>query len=391
MPLTTLTHTELEALHARYNIADGHAHQSLNERQEGVVARLPSIYAEVRESDIDTIEQGFLHAFFRQQGQSWHGLPNPHLLYSASIAIHVAARVLSEQGRVVGLVTPTFDNLPDLLRAQRVAVVAFDEDAVLSPANWDAAGITALFLVLPNNPTGWRLDADEWRALIADVTARDILLVVDFSFRYFDADLVDVYALLQTSGCQFIAIEDTGKHASALDIKVGIAVADTSTNIHVTRVVEDILLNVSPLALGFLRELIENDSREQTLELIKRNRRHLCTLAPQLGLMCTTRLPSMSVEWLWTESSKDLKSLVNQGRDAGVVVLPGEPFFWNDHKRGRNFIRIALMRDHGYFRRSLEALMTNVYQELGVENGHDPHTRIEGIRPRVPSGTRTQS
>src|SRR6185437_15470933 len=95
---------------------------------------------------------------------------------------------------------PTFDNIPDLMRAQNVRLVPVNEVDALDPDVWEYHNLEALFLVLPNNPTGWNLSARQLQALACDAASRQLLLVIDFSFRYFDLNAPDAYQILADAG-----------------------------------------------------------------------------------------------------------------------------------------------------------------------------------------------
>ena len=87
----------------------------------------------------------------------------------------------------MGLITPTFDNIPDLLIAQRIKPIPLEESSILDPRVWDERRLSALFLVIPNNPTGWSVNKDQFLELARNAASRDLLLIIDFSFRYLSA------------------------------------------------------------------------------------------------------------------------------------------------------------------------------------------------------------
>jgi len=107
-----LTYTELAGLGARYNLADGHARQSPAPSQIELIDHLPAIYRLALTQPQAEIEERFRSIFFRKQGQTYKLSPPPHLLYSASVAIHVAARLLAEKSFTVGLVTRPSTTFP---------------------------------------------------------------------------------------------------------------------------------------------------------------------------------------------------------------------------------------------------------------------------------------
>jgi aspartate/methionine/tyrosine aminotransferase len=297
----------------------------------------------------------FRHAFYNQHRQSHASLPPAQILYSASIAIHVAARVLSENNLKTGLLTPTFDNIPDLLHAQGVRPIALTEANVLDPALWDHHELGALFLVMPNNPTGWTISESQLRTLVADATSRRLLLVFDFSFRYFDPQAADAYRIFSDAQCSFIAIEDTGKYLPCADLKVGMIVSDKVTRNLVSAAVEDLLLNVSPFTLELLSQMIMRDDRQAILSIIRINRARLTQAMERLEIDVHTLLETMSVAWVSARARGQMASLMRGWAEVGISALPGNPFFWEDHSRGADFARIALARSQTAFDGAMKA------------------------------------
>jgi aspartate/methionine/tyrosine aminotransferase len=357
MPITDrkLTFTELLGLQADHNLADGHARHALTDAQLNVVEQLPSIFRHAYNLPQQAVEERFLESFFEAHGENTAALPPCILFYSASVAIHAVARLLATEARSVALLTPTFDNLHDLIVAQGIKVCPIEEHALVSIAEGRSLpDVGAIFLVLPNNPTGFQLSPGELFALAEAIAARNLLLIIDLSFRYFDRAKRDIYRILQRAGCRFVCIEDTGKSIPALDIKIGITVADTTTNPTLIDIAEDLLLNVSPFHLEFLRRLIEADDRSANLRTIQRNRATLAASLPALRLETAGINPTLSVDWLRAIDGGDYAARLQLAlQEAGVVVLPGSPFYWDDPRRGNAYLRVALAREPNAFSNSI--------------------------------------
>lgn len=356
----TLTYTEALGLDAQYNIADGHAHQNLNLSQQLVIANTTSVFRRARIERQAKLEAEFLDAFFRHQHKSYSVFPPGILLYSASLGIDVAARLLRAAGSTVGLLSPTFDNLHGLLTAQGVTTTpVLEDDLKFGDIDEVLSGCDCIFLVLPNNPTGFTLDNERLLRLVSTCAKREKMLIIDASFRYFDVNAPDIYNVLHQSSIKFIVIEDTGKFLSAADQKLGIILADNSTRERLKRICEDILLNVSPFTVALLTELLNADDRDATLNLIRTNRRSLKHACDQLGWIDTTQLESLSVALVQPALQPEVLEGVRQRWEAnGLVVLPGAPFFWHEPSRGGRLLRFALMRDADYFQQAINRMLS---------------------------------
>ena len=245
------------------------------------------------------------------------------------------------------------------MRAQNVRLVPVNEVDALDPDVWEYHNLEALFLVLPNNPTGWNLSARQLQALACDAASRQLLLVIDFSFRYFDLNAPDAYQILADAGCNFIAIEDTGKYLSFADMKIGIIASDDSIAGEIAGIVEDILLNVSPFAVELVAQLMTRDDRAGTHNLMRLNRTQLSIATERLNVDVHSPLETMSVAWISAKRGYQMDELVGQWRERGVVVLPGGPFFWDDYSRGANYARIALARPSMIFDEALTVMIGN--------------------------------
>ena len=156
---SSLTEWGWQGLRTRHNLADGHARQSLHPYQQRVLNDLPSIFMASALMPLDEQEMSLANAFFNLGGQTSAmklGIPLVH--YSSSVSIDITARALHAVDRNnVGLVTPTFDNIPLLLRRNGLNITAIPEELLWSETaamNKYLAEIDALFIVMPNNPTG---------------------------------------------------------------------------------------------------------------------------------------------------------------------------------------------------------------------------------------------
>jgi aspartate/methionine/tyrosine aminotransferase len=201
----TLTDYEHDALGERFDLADGHARQDLTVAELAIVDRLDELFLRARTADVVGVERGFLRAFFELAGQpSWAEAPTSLVQYSSSMSIEIAANVLRRTGRrTVGLISPTFDNIPSILRRHDLELRPLAEDAIAN-GKLDPAAYDAILVVCPNNPTGFEIDRDVFSRLARSCALAGTILVVDFSFRAFsEYRLWDQYEVFVLPGEPF--------------------------------------------------------------------------------------------------------------------------------------------------------------------------------------------
>lgn len=352
---SNLTQYERESLGRAFNLADGHARQYQDDAQLEICRRLPDLYrAGERISQLD-LERDFQAAFYALAGQSSAtGHPHTLLCTSASLATDLVATFLGRAGLSVGLVQPCFDNLSAIMRRRRVGMMPLAETDFLAPE--PGRPVTdALFVALPNNPTGFVLDRAAFTGLASRCADRGQILILDWTFRFFSAlDQWDQYSILDDCGVSYLCVEDTGKTWPSLDLKCSILAASADLFPHVSDVHNDVLLNVSPFALLLLLEYLR-DSRRRGLDASVRrpvlaNRRRLRGALRQSVLTPVAGQADVSVEWVRIDSPEiESTDVVELLAGAGIGILPGDQFFWADSRRGRKYVRFALARDPATF------------------------------------------
>lgn len=367
--IQTLTDWERQGLEATYNLADGHAHFRLP-------AHLPSLRSGVSEF-IDSagratqgqLELEFARAFFALAGQTAPAIA-PSFHYSCSTTIDMAAKALAALGkRRVAILTPTFDNIPLLMRRVGLDVIPLYEEQLAADERLPERVIAecdAVFLVLPNNPTGWLPEEAIVRSVAEQLAAARRTLLIDFSFRFYSGlNLWDQYSFITAAdGLDWILIEDTGKTWPTAEMKVGFCSCSENLRPAMENISAELLLNVSPFALSLLTALIKAEpadvgrSNSQQLacsEIARENRLALRSAIDGLPLQIESRGSEISVEWLRLPQPAAVK-VCDQLTDAGVSILPGGPFWWSDRDRGDDYLRIALARETDYFARGAVAL-----------------------------------
>ena len=371
--LLDLTQHEIQALKTRFNLADAHTHQQQSPGQREIVQALPALWYEAEESRQVDLEDRFKEVFFRLHGQNSVRAESTMLSYAASISTLVAGMYLRRNDISVSLVEPCFDNLPDVLRNVGVNPVPIPEDALHDADRiYDRLAETvttdALFLVDPNNPTGFSLlshGRKGFEEVIRYCVDHDKLFVVDLCFAAFAlADprfgRFDLYELLDTSGVRYIALEDTGKTWPLQDAKCALLTCSRDLHEEVYNIHTSVLLDVSPFVLNFLARYVEDsieDGMTSVRDVITRNRE--TALKTLEGSLLEHLDPTVNVSVAWFRITDDeIKATELQAHltQYEVYVLPGTYFYWNEPECGERYVRIALARDPQEFAASLTRL-----------------------------------
>ena len=154
----TLTRWEWQGLRGDYNLADGHAHQGQNHGQLELLRDLGRLYLAAEATEQSRLQEDFRRQFFRLACQPGQDGLKALYHYSASMSIDVAAMYLSTTCQSVNLIHPTFDNIPAILTRRGLKLKPLDEEALKRPSEALAkADGESVFLVCPNNPTGFEL------------------------------------------------------------------------------------------------------------------------------------------------------------------------------------------------------------------------------------------
>ncbi len=351
------TNTEYErlALASKINLSDGHARLPLTVDQRATIARTLEIFDEVMRTPQEDLEAVFIASFFSCAGQVVRkSARGPFLNYSSSAAIKIAAQYCRIMGLQVLLIEPCFDNIRHILLTEGVRVVALEEEML---ADTDTiASIAgpgkAIWIVQPNNPTGFALDRAQFEELVQVLSEAGSTLIVDYCFRFYMRQLGtwDQYRTLTDSRCSYIAIEDTGKTWGLSDIKVGVTVCSADASDLLSRLHDELLLNVSGLHLALLTAFIE-DSMLNGLNMsirqpIEDNRRLIHELVgPGLFGHASDYCCNVPMEFLRLPGESDAINFWKELRASGVDVLPASNYYWTDTTLGRDSLRVPLARD----------------------------------------------
>jgi aspartate/methionine/tyrosine aminotransferase len=346
-----ITDLELRALDRRINLSDGHPRQAPTTAQAKILGNLAAAFVRADALPHALIEKQAQHAFLTALGQATapltHGIRS---FYSASVAIDLTARVISELGSRVALVSPTFDNIPHLLRSRGLTLSPVTE-AFLVHEDLDslARSVTCVFVTTPNNPTGWVLTPQRLNALARSCASAGTLLVLDSSFRGFDpAAQYDNYAVLEAAGVDYIVIEDTGKLWPTFELKASFLLHSESCAERVRNAANDVLLDISPVILTLV-EYLSRDAVDGGLlalhHFIAENRSRLASALA--GTAATLMHDRSRISVALVKLPQDLpgQKLWQRLRTSDVHILPGGAFFWASPQEGERYIRVALSRD----------------------------------------------
>lgn len=380
-----ITQHEIAALKTNYNLADAHTHQKQSAGQRGIVANLPALWYQSEQKLQAQSEQDFISTLYEFNGQytALTRRDDIHLVYAASIAMHIVATYLMKERLRVGVIEPCFDNLPDLLKHMQVPLTALDEsifhekDDIYDNLLRKAITLDAILLVDPNNPTGFTLmgeGRDAFAEVIRFCCDYDKVLILDFCFAAFlkasGKERFDVYEMLEGSGVKYLAMEDTGKIWPLQDAKCAALLASRDLEPVIYPIVTSVLLNVSPFILNMVRSYI-NESKADgfaSVSTLLHTNRQLARRYLSGGLLeMQEPLVETSVAWFRiTDERVSAQELFQHLLKYEVYLLTGRYFYWCHPERGERFIRIALARDTVLF----EAAMKQARKAINDFYGH---------------------
>ncbi|WP_298752948.1 aminotransferase class I/II-fold pyridoxal phosphate-dependent enzyme [uncultured Serinicoccus sp.] len=362
-----MTNTEYErlALEGRINLSDGHARQELVPAERSVVETLPDIWHRSHGASQTDVEEAFSSSFFGLAGQHSRlsDQSNRYFSYSASCSILIAAQMARARNQLVYLLEPTFDNIYHILRSQGVEVLPIQESEVQS--EWLQENFipgSMLWLTLPNNPTGFTLRQERFQRVASCLSQLNGSITLDFAYRFFCADMYlwDQYEELEDSGIPYICLEDTGKTWATADFKFGVLTCADSYNPLAHRFHDELLLNVSPVALELVRQFIEVTASAGGYEFISERlaepREIVHAALPGTGLLHkATECTNVPMELLGLPSGSSVHFWASL-RNQGIELLPAHNYFWSVRKPPSDLFRIPLTRPPGELREAMQVI-----------------------------------
>lgn len=364
--MRNLTQYEVKALGFYFNLADAHTHQRQSPTQAAIVDRLPELFREAEGMKQQALNQMATDAFHRLSLQSSAlDLESTLICYSSSVAMEIVANLLKMRGYSVTLIEPTFDNIADILKRHGIPLTMVSDDAMASGeliSDFHSIKTDAVFLTVPNNPTGTYIDQNSFHALAAACAEQGTLLILDPCFRAFEPGFMfDQYKILLDSSARFIVLEDTGKIWPTLDLKVGLINCSREFQSDLTDIHDDIQLNVSPFILRLLAEYCSDSAADECAsvrDLIARNRSFIRSQLSGSILSSSYEESRISVELLAISADIGGAQLQSHLEGNGIFVLPGNQFFWHNPRLGDKYIRVALARDPAMFEEAIRAMIS---------------------------------
>jgi aspartate/methionine/tyrosine aminotransferase len=271
------------------------------------------------------------------------------------------------RGMRTGLLEPAFDNLPLMLRRRDIELHPILERDLLDLAELerkiDAQQLDALFVILPNNPTGFTLNLSDFQSLCELCERKGVTLIVDKTFRLYAREVFDDYAIMQSSGVEFLVVEDTGKTWPTLDLKVSLLVYKDTIASELRMLYEEIFLCSSNFVLILLTKLIERTAQNGLAQVVHKNAAERLALVgdalvgSSLELIPNRHKTVLPLAWIDCSGSgmSDLEVVAHM-KQYSLAVLPGRNFFWNSPEKNTCFIRVSLMRPTMMFHTGLKAL-----------------------------------
>lgn len=385
----SLTEHEVFGLSAKYNLADGHSYISAIAHFRGVLSELPDLWGSAAETPIPQMEMAFKDVFadyFALPGLKKH--QHFSICPTASNSIDIVGAWARSKQLKIGLVEPTFDNLAQLLRRREVELEAVPEsmfsDLGLLERFIQNKKLDALFMVNPNNPTGFVIDAAMMKNIVVLCCRLNIILILDTSFRFCHKTAIDEYALLVEKGASFIVLEDTGKQWPTLDAKASLLSYSKNLAQEIRAIYEEVYLCCSNFVLRVIIAFIEATLKRGGLtyvhSIITKNAEIVRSqlVGTQVCVDSPHSHSGMTVMWLDIKRTglSDLE-LTNYLATYDVAVLPGRYFYWNSHEvAGHDRIRIALLKPDDQFEFSLSRLRQAL---LELESAKDYNDSVEMI------------
>lgn len=367
-----ITQHEIEALKQKYNLADAHTHQSQSSTQKNIISNLDQIWFDSESSKQYSLEESFISKFFLMKGVDNINYKDVMLHYSASVStIHIANYLLKNK-LSVSLLEPCFDNIYDILNGFEINISPINESVLTGCDIYNNLCKTVktdcLFLVDPNNPTGFTLldkkYKNDFKEIVRYCQDKNKILIMDYCFSNFllfrkEVELYNPYLLFEKYDLTYIAIEDTGKTWPTQDAKISLLTSSKNIHNDLYSIYTSYILNISPFILNLLIRYIDDsvdDSFSSIHELLDRNREYAEKKLKSTSISIIRPRASTSV--LWCKSKKyKAKYLHKILVEKDIYLIEGSYFYWKNKKEGEFYFRIALARDSELFFSAINKLV----------------------------------
>ena len=334
------------------NVAEGYPRFAFTASQRAIVDRLPEMMLGAHRTPFATLEANAQWALLLGLGQRSApvGTGRTMSYYAAGVAIDIVGRVLAARTGTVGVIHPTLDCLPALIRSRGPRVIPIAESrlrrrdplAGLEP-------IGGLYIALPNNPTGAVLDPDELRRLAESCARRDVALAIDACFRAFDVDAqYDTYEILDATGVDYVVVEDTGKLWPLGGVRLAFLAWAEHSELGIPDASADLLMNAPPFS-ALVVEAFAEDMADGGLAVIhdrlETNRRILRETLLGSGAEVVDRGSKVSMSLVRMPDGMPSTRLWGRLLRRGVHAVPGRPIWWARPRDGERYLRVALARE----------------------------------------------
>ncbi len=364
----SLTEQQVISSKVRYDLTNGHAYQEMPAELSGVIDELPKIWRYAESQPVALLGDEFKQAAAKLFGSETLK-KHEHVVIapSASNAINIVATWFKDRRYRVGLLEPVFDNLHQLMRRKEIPVSAIQESDLINLDELDkkitAQNLNALFIVTPNNPTGFQLDAAQFEALCEFCQRKNVALVTDMTFRLFSNQQFDNYQILEETKADYVVIEDTGKTWPTQEMKASLIGSSESIAADIKKIYHEIYLCPNKIALAVLTEIMRRTAEVGFDKILYQPlaERYAEVQAAITGtglrLVESPNAAPMPVAWINCSRTgmKDVE-LVAHLAEAGVAVLPGSPFYWNSPDARTDCVRISLLKPKPVLQGGLNAL-----------------------------------
>lgn len=352
------------------NVAEGYPSFGFTPSQQAIVDRFPQLLNVALQTPYPVIEGRAQRAFFDALGQTTAPVGTGRVIsyYSASVAIDILGRCLTSRPSSVGVIHPTLDILPALLRGRGLRVVPITEGRLRRRDPLSGLdGVGALYIAIPNNPTGTVMPPDQLRNLAQACAARDVVLGIDACFRAFDSRAhYDMYSLLDATGVDYAVIEDTGKLWPLGGVRLSFMGFGANSRLGIPEASSDLLLMAPPFAAAVVEEFALDMGRgglEQIHARLATNRAILEGImegcangevvadGARVSVALIRLAPGFSSTRLWGRLLR---------RD--VHAVPGRPMWWAKPSEGERFLRVALGREPAVVDRAAREIRSQLDQ-----------------------------
>lgn len=366
--IPNLTEYEVGGLSAQFTFADGHAYHDMPRLLKEITDNMQAIWQEACGSSIPNMEAKYKSSFAKLINSSaLMSIDHYSLCPTASNSIDIAGAWLNSKNIQVGLIEPAFDNLNLLLKRRNVKVEAITEQdlSCLDKLNKkiNDHNLGAIFLVSPNNPTGFQLNKEEFETLCVFCKSKKISIILDTTFRFYSRAPYDEYETLTKYDNDFLVIEDTGKTWPTEDLKVSMMVYSHSIANEIRELYEEVYLCSSNFTVALLSNLIDRTNEVGIKSIVwdevdarRKDFREAIAHTLLKPAFEKTACP-MPMEWLNCSQTglSDVEFIETLKKD-GIALLPGRFFYWNSQNKNTSYVRASLMRSDDMLNKGLKAL-----------------------------------